>query len=393
MPVSSRSRLASAASSVVIDGKTTHVYPSDINSRRNDAENHCSTHMDAPPALIGLQQQDEHGDISLGELVDAATIVLLFVVVGQPGDLLQPQVELRPVSELFSEANLFGVPGAATGTPQVVAVPTTGQLLAYSGYHWRTWVIGTGGISPCSTYGNNLDDVDPPAVFAGADFYNLYERLFFDDEPAVGFEFLVRIARLPRILPGVQTFQVSSFDRTEGNTDGGRGDPGLESYFYREGEAEVVLEASGPGQISRIWFAEFNDPGFANTRIQFFFDGADQVSYEIPVTTMMSGTAPPFVAPLVLNADRSSGGSISYVPIPFRVGVKVRLIGTHVHYQITYQLFAAATTCRPSRTSKTTHWRNICGSASDRIRSPLVATSRRWPAGRSRRAAAWYWPK
>ena len=85
-----------------------------------------------------------------------------------------------------------------------------------------------------------------------------------------------------------------------------------------------------------------NDPGFANTRIQFFFDGADQVSYEIPVTTMMSGTEPPFVAPLVLNADRSSGGLISYVPIPFREGVKVRLIGAHVHYQVTYQLFADA---------------------------------------------------
>ena len=57
---------------------------------------------------------------------------------------------------------------------------------------------------------------------------------------------------------------------------------------------------------------------------------------------MMSGTAPPFVAPLVLNADRSSGGWISYVPIPFRESVKVRLIGAHVHYQITYQLFTAA---------------------------------------------------
>ena len=203
-------------------------------------------------------------------------------------------------------------------------------------------MTGTGGISPWSTYGDNSDDAHPPVVFAGADFYNLYERLYFDDEPAIGFDSLVRVARLPRILPGVQTFQVSSFDRTEGNTDGGSNDPGLESYFYREGDAEVVLEASGPGQISRIWFAKSNDPGFANTRIQFFFDGADQVSYEIPVTTMMSGTTPPFVAPLVLNADRSSGGLISYVPIPFREGVKVRLIGAHVHYQVTYQLFADA---------------------------------------------------
>ena len=119
--------------------------------------------------------------------------------------------------------------------------------------------------------------------------------------------------------------------------------PGLESFFYREDEGTVLLEVSGPGQINRIWFAESNDPGFAQTRLQFFFDGAAEVSYEIKVVDMMSGTHPPFVRPLVLDPDRSSGGWISYVPMPFREGVKVRIIGAYGYYQITYQVFSDAT--------------------------------------------------
>ena len=104
----------------------------------------------APPAPTSLRQQDEHGEIPPGEIVDASTVMLRFVVIGQPGDLLQPQVELRPVSESFVEANLFGSPSVATGAPQIVEVPSTGIGLAHSGYHWRARVLGTGGISPWS---------------------------------------------------------------------------------------------------------------------------------------------------------------------------------------------------------------------------------------------------
>ena len=66
-----------------------------------------------------------------------------------------------------------------------------------------------------------------------------------DAQPPVGFDSLVQLGQLPRIISGATTHQVSSFDRTEGNADGGSSIPGLESYFYREGTAEVVLEADG----------------------------------------------------------------------------------------------------------------------------------------------------
>ncbi|MCP4168168.1 MAG: hypothetical protein GY759_20065 [Chloroflexi bacterium] len=87
------------------------------------------------------------------------------------------------------------------------------------------------------------------------------------------------------------------------------------------------MEVDSPGQINRIWFADSEDPGFPKTRMQSFFDGAEEISYEITVADMMLGQDPPFVRPFVLDKERSSMGWISYVPIPFRSGIKVRLLG------------------------------------------------------------------
>lgn len=294
-----------------------------------------------PPAPAGLEQRDAYGELPLGELLGDPAVTFRFLVAGQPGEMLTPEVELRPLGEHFVGANLLGHPLTASGAQEVVEITTTQRLL-YRGYHWRARVVGQAGASEWAAFGANADAVSVPYTFADADFYNLYEPLTPGGAPPVGFEALVRVSRLPLITQGVATRQVSSFDRTEGNQDGGSGEYGLETFFYRQGDAEVVLEVDGPGQITRIWFAESGDPGFLNTRLQFFFDGATDVSYEIPVVDMMRGDVPPLVFPLVLNPDRSSGGNVSYVPIPFREGIKVRLVGAHAHYQITYQVFSSA---------------------------------------------------
>ncbi len=302
-------------------------------------------HAASVPAPSDLEQSDSYGAIPVGDLVGSGPWVFRFLVTGQAGEALTPEVELRPVSEPFDQPNFTGEAVVATGAPQWLAVETNAAL-ATSGYHWRARVVGALGPSPWAVFGDNEDSVDPPQRFADADFFVVPEPLPIDPQPSVGFESMVQIGQLPLIVPGASTHQVSSFDRTEGNTDGGSTQPGLESYFYREGSAEVVLEADGPGQITRIWFAESGDPAFLTTQLQFFFDGAPAPGYEITVADLVSGGRPPFVAPLVLNADRSSGGLISYVPIPFRAGVKVRFVGPHAHYQITYQLFDQDTQVR-----------------------------------------------
>lgn len=296
-------------------------------------------HAEYLSSPTNLQQLDDYGVISTGDLVDKDTLIFRFLVVGQSGQVVVPQVELRPVSEAFTDANLIGEPVVASGSPQWVSIANH-LSLSTSGYHWRARVLVGSQPTSWTAFGDNEDHVDPPRFFADADFYFVYEPSVATVQPPIGFDSLVQIGQLPRIISGATTHQVSSFDRTEGNADGGSSVPGLESYFYREGTAEVVLETDGPGQITRIWFAESNDPAFPNTRLQFFFDGSQVANYEISVADLVSGQHPPFVSPLVLNADRSSGGLISYVPIPFRDGIKVRFVGPHVHYQISYQLFS-----------------------------------------------------
>lgn len=286
-----------------------------------------------------LDQLDDAGSLPVGELLGSAGVTLRFTIDGPAGELVVPQVELRRTGEAFVAPNLEGAPLLLTGVPQTVSL-ASGILPAYSGYHWRARVVGAAGASAWTAFGSNSDEVSLPGQYAAADFYNLYEPLDTTTAVPWGFDSLVRIGQLPVLHAGVQTHQVSSFDRTEGNNDGGSAQPGLESFFYREGDAEVILEVSGPGQINRLWLAESNDPGFANTRVQFYFDGATQPGLDVRIVDLLAGTQPPFVYPLVLGPDHSSGGWVSYVPIPFRQGIKVRLLGPHVHYQVTYQVFS-----------------------------------------------------
>ena len=174
-----------------------------------------------PPA--GLAQADAYGDLPVGELLGSPTIAFRFQVVGSSGQVLTPEVELRPVNEPFSEPNLVGDSLLATGSPQEARV-VAGQPLGYHGFHWRARVRSETGVSPWAAFGANEDEVQSPEL-ADADFYNLYESLAWDERPPVGFESLACVARLPVLTPGVETRQVSSFDRAEGNFDGGSSAP------------------------------------------------------------------------------------------------------------------------------------------------------------------------
>lgn len=293
-----------------------------------------------PPIPTHLSQRDGYGALPVGEMTGSPRLEFRFRLEASAGLRLTPELEVRSVATPFSGPNFSGDAFVTSGSPQTAAVWTM-EPLAPAGYHWRLRLRLGAKAGPWVAFGSNGDEVGGAEALAAADFYALHEPLLPDARPLVGFESLTRLAALPLLAPGVETRQVSSFDRAEGNTDGGSDAPGLESRFYQEDGAEVVLEVDGPGQINRIWFAEANDPAFANTRLQFFFDHAAAPSYEITIVDMTSGQTPPFVRPLVLGPDLSSGGWISYVPIPFRQGVEVRLLGPHVHYQITYQVFSS----------------------------------------------------
>ncbi len=120
------------------------------------------------------------------------------------------------------------------------------------------------------------------------------------------------------------THQFSSYDRTGGNTDWG--------HFLRvEGNRRVLADVKGPGEIVRIWSA--NPSG----ELDITVDGVRFAA--APFADFFNGSFEPFAPPL---STTSSGGSISYFPIPFRASALVEAVDAgDFYYQVTYRKYGA----------------------------------------------------
>ena len=142
---------------------------------------------------------------------------------------------------------------------------------------------------------------------------------------------------LPLLSTGDQVVMRSSYcpsgcryDRTsEGDT----------RFLRIDGDEQVILEETGPGAITRIWMtagAGVSQPLDASVRIRIRVDGADAPVVDLPLPNFFSGNLAPFVAPLVAGRELSSGGNVSYVPIPYRTGCRVSLVGA-LAYRLWFQ--------------------------------------------------------
>src|SRR5439155_22188448 len=89
---------------------------------------------------------------------------------------------------------------------------------------------------------------------------------------------------------------------------------------------------------------------YKNYRVLVYFDGETTPRVNIPLSTLFSGTQPPFLKPLVGDALDSSGGHYSYVPMSFSESARVELTGAPSYYDIGYEKNDAslATTFDPS---------------------------------------------
>lgn len=132
------------------------------------------------------------------------------------------------------------------------------------------------------------------------------------------------LARLAVAAPGHQVLLRSShcpsgcrYDRTDA------GDP---RFLRIEGDEQVVFEETGPGAIVRIWMTQ-SDALDPDIRLRVRVDGEARPRIDLPLPELFAGRRPPFVPPLVADRERSSGGYVSYVPVPYRRGCKVSLVG------------------------------------------------------------------
>jgi hypothetical protein len=152
-----------------------------------------------------------------------------------------------------------------------------------------------------------------------------------------GIEYLVN----PLALAGeqiAQSLMASSYDRRGGNHD-------WSNYVRTEGQAAVLMEAEGPGCITRIWTA---DPQQGTVRL--FIDGqlviATRLADLFDLLPLSFGIGGENAANYERSrSERQPMGHTSYCPIPFAHSCKLTIEpeDDYLYYQINYHLFPPGT--------------------------------------------------
>lgn len=151
------------------------------------------------------------------------------------------------------------------------------------------------------------------------------------------------LARLPT---GGQVLLQSSFcpggcryDRTSD------GDPRF--LYVQNGEA-VIFDEPGAGAVTRIWMTMgpggVSGPLDPSVRLRVRLDGEAEPRLDLSLPELFRGDRPPFLVPLVADRTAASGGNVSYVPIPYRKGCRISLVGAErarIWYQITFHRLAS----------------------------------------------------
>ncbi|MGK5741180.1 DUF2961 domain-containing protein [Micromonospora sp. URMC 103] len=159
-----------------------------------------------------------------------------------------------------------------------------------------------------------------------------------DDKGPTGWDAYRRLDRLPELAAGARTQQFSSFGRDGSNDDGFVG-----TYScLRQSGGCVIAEDRGAGEIQSIWFTRDGGNVSATGWIRIELDGVTVVDTGLP-NLVDGGLGSPFVAPLVSNADQTSGGVTVKVPMPYRTSMRITTQNNPLFHHVTYRRFADAT--------------------------------------------------
>ncbi len=150
------------------------------------------------------------------------------------------------------------------------------------------------------------------------------------------------LSSLPAYIDNSYVGMESSYDRTGGNNDGFEG-----TYSFvrkQEDGGLVIFEKDGKGVVERIW-----TPTPTDDTLDFYFDKAASPSFSIKFNDLFSGKVAPFLEPVV---GKKVGGWYSYLPIPFRDGIKIVFRGKRIMFhQVQYRSYTGdeqVTTFQPA---------------------------------------------
>jgi hypothetical protein len=147
--------------------------------------------------------------------------------------------------------------------------------------------------------------------------------------------FYDNLSALPHIYPNVESYYLSSYDRTGGNDDGFRG---TYSQLYVDDAGEhVIFDEDGPGCVYNLWFTG-SGRQLHWGKIRFYFDGEKKPRIQCEAKDFFEGRRGPFVYPLVTHSFISSGGFSCSAPITFAKHLKITTERTCGFYNVYYQI-------------------------------------------------------
>ena len=190
----------------------------------------------------------------------------------------------------------------------------------------------------------------------------------------IGLEFYDNLSSLPYIYPNVESYYLSSYDRTGGNDDGFRG---TYSQLYIDDKGEhVIFEEDGPGCVYNLWFTG-SGRNLHWGKLRFYFDNEKTPRIEYEAGEFFSGLNRPFVYPLVTHSFISSGGFSCSMPIPFAGHLKITTEKAAGFYNTYYQLYkdiSLTSWTNKQDNSKLINLFQSCGSDPKRITQEIQVT-------------------
>jgi hypothetical protein len=165
-----------------------------------------------------------------------------------------------------------------------------------------------------------------------------------DPEPIDFFAYLADPYVVARDLPGQMRLASSRFP--EGPDGGNNAD--FDNYVGRDGDELVMLDAEGPGVVTRLWFTmrdESDSQLVADSKIIHVYVDGEEVEWGdadrgIRLGELGSGEVPGFPRPWVAGRDIASGGIQSTVPLHYLESIRITMDREPVvqsYYQIDYR--------------------------------------------------------
>lgn len=124
----------------------------------------------------------------------------------------------------------------------------------------------------------------------------------------------------------------SSFENLQGLPGrGGMENKGAKGHAYDSlgpGETKTLMEADGPGKITRMWFTidDRTTPTMRSLRLSMYWDGATTPAVSVPFGDFFGATvAEPVRFESELFSSPEGRSFNCFIPMPFRTGARVEI--------------------------------------------------------------------